>query len=457
MKKILLLFAGLLLAVGTEAYTCVSFKSGDPSILMKKCRISYEVVWDRARVTNYDNLLFPDYLKKRGDDFVRDWPSDRKKIEKYFTKQFNRKSDFMKIADGGKTDYKMILRLTSIDIGNGASGFNPWASRKAGGVIINGTIDFVDNSTGKVVCVLNIIKAKGTSSPSETVRMGLTFVVIGGDIHDFIDDDVKDGKVRATKVDRKASAELEADSKAEKKADSKADRKREREKEREADDDDDDDREEPKLVVTERRDYPASFNMKIGGQQFRMILVKGGRMRMGYDGRGSRRMRSEPVHRVAVTSFYISAEPVPATSVLTVLDEEKLKEEGGHHAQVNKYEDAERFAAVIAKRFKKPYRLPTEAEWEYAACSQQQKEIFGIAEGRDVAFEWCSDFYDEYPEDNGIVTDPKGPEKGRKHVVRAYNAERGKFNRNIDMDDDDDDYQGLVRLVIKAKDYMKYK
>lgn len=61
-----------------------------------------------------------------------------------------------------------------------------------------------------------------------------------------------------------------------------------------------------KLVVTDMNDYPDSFELDVCGTKIKMILVKGGVMNMGFDGDGSRDMRSEPVHRVCVSSFYMS-------------------------------------------------------------------------------------------------------------------------------------------------------
>ena len=163
MRKTLFTLAGLLVTIIANAYTCVTFNSGDPSILLKEAYISYEFDWDHARVTNHDNLLWNDYLRKRGDDFVKDWPKDRKKVEEYFTIRFNKKSDFLQIKDKSPV-YKMIVRPKTIDVGNGGSAFNPWASSKAGGCIINGTIDFYDAATNQLLCVLNIVEAKDGGS-----------------------------------------------------------------------------------------------------------------------------------------------------------------------------------------------------------------------------------------------------------------------------------------------------
>jgi small nuclear ribonucleoprotein (snRNP)-like protein len=61
-----------------------------------------------------------------------------------------------------------------------------------------------------------------------------------------------------------------------------------------------------KLLVTENTNQPERIIINIGQTPVEMILVNGGRMNMGYDGSGSLRMNSEPVHEVVVTSFYIS-------------------------------------------------------------------------------------------------------------------------------------------------------
>jgi len=97
------------------------------------------------------------------------------------------------------------------------------------------------------------------------------------------------------------------------------------------------------------------------------------------------------------------------------------------------------------------YRLPTEAEWEYACRAGtttaysygdsltkndanidggSTKEVwsykpnaFGLYDMHGNVWEWCEDWYGDYPEET--VTDPKGPETGTKRVMRG-----GSFYRN---------------------------
>jgi len=91
------------------------------------------------------------------------------------------------------------------------------------------------------------------------------------------------------------------------------------------------------------------------------------------------------------------------------------------------------------------YRLPTEAEWEYACragttgerygeldeiawydensgkethgVGQKQANTFGLYDMLGNVLEWCYDWYGDYPE--GPVTDPVGSEDGSRRVLRG--------------------------------------
>ncbi len=109
--------------------------------------------------------------------------------------------------------------------------------------------------------------------------------------------------------------------------------------------------------------------------------------------------------------------------------------------------DAIAYAQWLSDTVKKDFRLPTEAEWEYACragtktdysfgenitkeqanfdrennktmpVGSYQPNLFGLYEMHGNVWEWCSDWYDQYP--TGKVKDPKGPDHGKYRVVRG--------------------------------------
>jgi len=94
------------------------------------------------------------------------------------------------------------------------------------------------------------------------------------------------------------------------------------------------------------------------------------------------------------------------------------------------YQQASDFCAWLSKKTGKPYRLPTEAEWEYTARAGHQTPFFtgdtppapgqpnpGGAVIGEGSPEWVADWYAPYVE--GSQADPTGPTHGYFRVVRG--------------------------------------
>jgi len=139
-----------------------------------------------------------------------------------------------------------------------------------------------------------------------------------------------------------------------------------------------------------------------------------------------------PVHQVALTqSFYLAEEEVTTEQFRRFRADYTGNPDTAPFAAAISWDEATAFCAWLSRQEGRHYRLPTEAEWEYAAragtislFNSGEKppapgatNPWGLKNMHTGVSEWCADWHGEYPANQ--VTDPVGPAGGWARVVRG--------------------------------------
>jgi len=118
---------------------------------------------------------------------------------------------------------------------------------------------------------------------------------------------------------------------------------------------------------------PSTYRDPITGMEF--VFVKGGCYQMG-DTFGDGNYDEYPVHKVCVGDYYLGKYEVTQQEWKSIMDSNpsKFKKGPRYPVETVKWKETQEFIERLNAKSGKRYRLPTEAEWEYAARSGTKTE-----------------------------------------------------------------------------------
>ena len=226
-------------------------------------------------------------------------------------------------------------------------------------------------------------------------------------------------------------------------------------------------------------------NASIGNIE--MVYVKGGTFTMGATAeQGSDAYSDEkPTHSVTLSDFYIGKYEVTQAQWRAVMGSNPSNFQGDNLPVENvSWNDVQEFIKKLNAQTGKKFRLPTEAEWEYAARGGNQSKGYkysgsnsisevawyddnsrskthpvgqkapnelGIYDMSGNVWEWCQDWYSSSAYSSSSHNNPTGPSSGSNRVLRGGSwdnaASHSRVSDRGNNSPDDRFNRGGFRLV----------
>ena len=245
----------------------------------------------------------------------------------------------------------------------------------------------------------------------------------------------------------------------------------------------------PMLLFAQAPKPIPTKNISVNGVVFKMVKVESGSFQMGATTEQGSTAKSDekPAHMVTLKSYYIAETPVTQELWQSIMDKNPSHTKGSSRpVESVSWDDCQQFIAELNRLSGKKFRLPTEAEWEFAArggnlskgykyagsadpdkvawnseissmelpfVKTKDPNELGIYDMNGGVWEWCSDWYGYYQ--GKALVNPQGPYDGSYRVMRGGSYKCEEYDcristRKYGMPYDANDDYGL-RLVLDAE------